>query len=168
MKTIVNKGACAVLHFFIFFFTSFYSHSQAQGNKSVSLEIGGNGIGFSGNFDMRFKKTENGLGFRAGIGIYPGTDLNSAFVTFPLGINHLLGKGPHHLESGLGVTILPAIKAFKEDELKASGVLIIPSIGYRYAKRGKGFQGRLFVSPLIAPNEWAGLFYFGLSGGFKF
>src|SRR5262245_13870925 len=102
---------------FLTLFLFFCHGTFVQGNKSVFLEIFGNGIVFSANYDMRFAKKENGFGFRAGLVFYPATIFNSSFLTLPIGVNHLAGKGPHHLESGLGVTFIPGgIKAFGEDE----------------------------------------------------
>ncbi len=150
------------LTFLLFFCTATF----AQGNKSVFLEIFGNGIGFSANYDMRFAKKENGFGFRAGIGIYPETFVNSSFITLPIGINHLAGKAPHHLETGLGVTFIPGgIEAFGEDEIAVNGIMFVPSIGYRYARKTRGFQGRIFFSPWIGEDFVA---VGGFSLGYKF
>jgi len=140
--------------------------SFGQANKSVFFELLGNGIGISANFDSRITNSAKGFGFRAGIGLYPGTIFNAPFVTFPLGLNHLVGKGPHYLESGVGVTVIPGIKVFWNDEVRAKSVLFIPSAGYRYARKNKGFQGRIFVSPWI--GESGVIFIGGLSAGFSF
>ncbi len=140
--------------------------SSAQGNKSVFVELFGNGIGFSANYDMRFAKKENGFGFRAGLGFYPETFFNESFVTLPIGVNHLAGKGPHHLESGLGVTFIPGgIDVFGDDEFSVNGIIFVPSIGYRYARKIKGFQARIFFSPWIAEDIQA---MGGISLGYKF
>jgi len=139
---------------------------MAQGNKSVFVEFFGNGLGISANFDCRFSKKENGLGFRAGIGYMPPTFFSNGFATFPIGINHLLGKGPHYLESGIGVTIIPGVTVFGDNEFRTSGIIYMPSLGYRYARNVKGFQGRIFASPMVAEGEFQ--FFYGLSGGFKF
>ena len=86
--------------------------SKAQGHQSVYLELGGNGLFISGNFDARFTKKENGFGFRMGLGMFPATIFNSTFITIPVGLNHLAGKAPHHLESGMGLQIsFPGIRA---------------------------------------------------------
>ncbi len=123
---------------------------NAQRGKSVFVELLGNGLGFSANFDSRFRATANGFGFRAGIGFFPGTIFNAGFATIPIGLNHLAGKGPHHLESGAGVTFLPdGISVFGSDDWKVNGVLFVPSLGYRYAKQDGGFQGRLAFTPWI-------------------
>ena len=70
--------------------------SNAQ-NKAVYGELGGNGLVFSANYDMRFKG-ESGFGFRAGVGFAAVDGLT--IITFPVGLNWLSGKGPHHFEVG--------------------------------------------------------------------
>ena len=145
----------------------------AQGNKSFFFELRGNGILFSVNYDARFTKNENGFGFRAGIGIVPGSGSDNdfftttSFLTVPLGINYLLGRGPSYLELGAGATYVSgSVSLFGSDNEKASGVGFVPSIGYRYAKLGKGFQGRAFISPIIGSG--GGVFWGGISIGYKF
>ncbi len=151
----------------------------AQGNKSVFLELGGNGLGFSVNFDARFTKVEKGLGFRTGIGFFPGVrignDSSAIFAwptifSFPVGLNYLVGKAPHYFEGGLGVTYLYAKGNFAffflEGEDMLSTFMFIPSAGYRFAKPGKSFQGRAFISPCIYSGGVS--FYGGFSAGIKF
>ena len=152
----------------------------AQGNKSVFFELGGNGLFLSANFDSRFTKKENGFGFRAGIGFVPAFNGDGlifpqtpAFLTIPIGVNHLLGRGPHYLESGLGFTYIYTSGTITYDfwgyseDVSGSAIGFIPSIGYRYAQIGPGrFQGRIFVCPAIGSG---GVVLFGgLSAGFKF
>ncbi len=151
----------------------------AQGNKSVFLEFGGNGLGISVNYDARFTKVEKGLGFRAGIGLFPGVrignDTSALFAwptifTIPVGLNYLAGKAPHYFEAGLGATYFYAKGNFAffflEGEDKLSTFMFIPSAGYRFAKTGKSFQGRAFISPYINSN--GATFFAGVSVGFKF
>lgn len=152
---------------------------MSQGNKSVFLELGGNGLGFSANYDARFKKDEKGLGFRAGVGIFPGVKAADNDITIfswptiyaiPFGLNYLAGKAPNYLEAGLGATYLYGKGHFTFFFLGTDGTLstlvVIPSAGYRYAKMGKSFQGRIFISPFIFSGGVG--FFGGLSGGFKF
>jgi hypothetical protein len=149
---------------------------KAQKSKSVFLEVGGNGGTFSVNFDSRLNTTEKGWGYRAGIGFIPPSyeffDSRPTIWTIPLGLNYLIGGGRHYLETGLGVTpyffngttTTDIWGIYRHD--KGAGVLFIPSAGYRYAPPGKAFQGRLFVSPVIAAGGTS--FYWGFSGGYKF
>jgi hypothetical protein len=135
-------------------------------NKAVYGELGGNGLVFSANYDMRFTKTENGFGFRVGVGFAGGTDVS--VFTFPLGLNYLTGKGAHHMEIGIGVTPLTAtFDLFEDENAKGSTTFIMPTLGYRYGKVGKGFVGRIYVGPVIVGG---GVFFpwGGISAGIKF
>lgn len=151
----------------------------AQGNKSVFLELGGNGLGFSANFDSRFTKAEKGLGFRAGVGIFPGAKAGDngitlfswpTIVSIPVGLNYLAGKAPNYLEAGLGASYFHAKGNFTFFFIGTEGtlntVVFVPSIGYRYARLGKSFQGRIFISPYVGSGGAS--FYGGVSAGFKF
>lgn len=144
----------------------FAGTANAQpGAKSVFGEIGGNGLFFSGNFDMRFKG-EKGIGFRAGLGLFAAEGVS--VITFPFGLNHLIGNAPHYLELGFGVTpVTASVDFFGDDTETGSTIFILPTAGYRYAKAGKGFQGRIYVGPVIVE----GAFFFpwgGVSVGYKF
>jgi hypothetical protein len=152
---------------------------MSQGNKSVFLEVGGNGLGISVNYDARFAKVEKGLGFRAGIGFFPGVRIGGdnstlfawpTILSIPIGLNYLIGKAPNYFEAGLGATYFYAKGHFTffflgTDETLSTFVFI-PSAGYRFAKPGKSFQGRVFISPYIGSGEIS--LYGGVSCGFKF
>jgi len=153
------------LLFTVFLLMSHFIFAQT---RSLFLEFGGNGCGLSANFDSRFGKKANGFGYRVGIGFSPkfgkvAEDVISLPVDFtiPIGINHLAGKGPHYFESGLGLTFISGSEIGRGSEL-----FFIPGIGYRYAKIGKGFQGRFVTTPLIGHGGVT--FYLGASVGFKF
>ena len=65
--------------------------------SQVQLELFGPGSLFSINFDSRFSKKENGLGFRIVLGGEPlnvlGKSCNSGgLMALPAGINYLIGK----------------------------------------------------------------------------
>jgi len=147
------------------------SFVYSQANKSVFFEAGANGFGFSGNFDARFAKKENGFGFRAGIGFFPGIGSDdvisfSTIFTLPAGINYLAGKGPNYFEAGLGGTYFSGSVTLFNESGRGSGFAFVPSAGYRYAKVGGGFQGRFVISPIIGSG--GGFFYLGGSVGFTF
>jgi hypothetical protein len=167
---------------FIFLFIVFSLSANlclSQGSKSAFLELGGNGLGFSANFDARFKKEDKGLGFRAGIGFFPGVRAGDNSVTIfswptilsvPVGINYLAGKAPNYFEAGLGTTYLYAKGHFTFFFFGTDGTLrqlvFIPSAGYRYAKPGRSFQFRISITPYIFSGGTA--FYGGISVGYKF
>jgi len=156
------------------------SAAMAQANKSVFFEIGGNGLGFSANFDSRFTKSEKGFGFRAGVGFLPPTHSETDIIypstpfmlTVPLAINHLAGKAPNYFESGIGITyvytsgnVSSEFWGYSEDAT-GSSLAFVPSVGYRHAKTGKAFQWRAVISPVI--GQGGATFWMGLSLGYKF
>ncbi len=72
----------------------------------VYVGLGGAAIGLSVNYDRRFNKKVDGLGFNGGIGFSIG-EPRYKYTTIPLGINYLVGntqKG-RYLEIGLSETI---------------------------------------------------------------
>lgn len=142
-----------------------YGEAGAQGNKAFYGELGGNGLVFSANYDMRFSKSDNGLGFRAGLG-FAGVSGLSIF-TFPVGLNYISGKGEHHMEASFCVTPLTGTTTIFGNRATGSTVFYMPSLGYRYGKPGKGFVGRVVVGPIITGDAvifpWG-----GLSAGIKF
>ena len=160
---------------------TFTSAINAQGNKSVFVELGGNGLVVSANFDSRFTNSEKGFGFRVGIGLIPAINAGDADIffpstpsalTIPIGVNHLAGNAPHYFESGLGLTyvhvsgtVSSKFWGYSED-VTGSAVGFVPSVGYRYAKEGKAFQGRIFLSPVISSGGAS--FWAGVSAGYKF
>ena len=141
----------------------------ASSAPNIFIELGGNGLFLSANYDQRFNKTGKGLGFRAGLGFVPGFGFGfgeiSTLFTIPVGLNYLVGNGPHHFEVGAGATYVSGnINVFGEDE-DASGVAFVPNVAYRYQKLGKGFTGRISISPLVGGGGMS--FYFGISGGIR-
>ena len=148
----------------------------ASHNQSLFLELGGNGLGFSANFDSRFKKSDKGLGYRIGIGLLPGVDAvvieTSTWFILPFGINYLAGKAPNYFEAGLGGTFVSGNAGDSFDEFfgesgreKFSTVAFVPSAGYRHAREGKSFTWRVFVSPFVTGG--GAFFWGGVSLGFK-
>ncbi len=74
--------------------------------QAFFVEAGGAGVVLSANYDRRFKKQTDGLGYRAGIGYSFNNSFK--FVTLPLGINYLAGnirKG-RFFEAGLNGTLI--------------------------------------------------------------
>ncbi len=138
--------------------------------KSVYAEIGGNGLFLSANYDFRFAKKQDGFGARAGVGFIPDLGFGVSAVTFPLGINYLLGKRASYLEAGMGVTILSVSASgdFLGNQVKGSTITaFVPSLGYRYQPIRNGFTARIFASPFISTDGEAE-FWAGLSAGYKF
>jgi len=125
--------------------------------QSVYGEIGGNGIVFSANYDVRFAKSQKGLGARIGIGGI------ATYLTIPIALNYLAGKAPNYFEGGLGVTY-----ATDASYTSDHGTAVVFSVGYRYQPLKNGFTARVILSPLVATNGDGFLFFGGVSLGYKF
>ncbi len=133
---------------------------------SAFIELGGNGIIVSANYDVRFSKTQNGFGGRVGFGAVTDILNPPTGLSIPIGINYLAGKKNHFLEVGLGATIytLKGLTLFTKN-VNRGGVIFVPSLGYRYQPLHNGFTFRIFASPLISQDA---TFWAGLSIGYKF
>lgn len=149
--------------------------------SQVQLEVLGPAGIFSLNFDSRFTKKENGIGFRIGLGGSPlglsgSESCNSGtMISLPAGLNYLVGKGPHLFEAGTGVVlaIISSTKVycpgfdsgfFSDDTAPYTYLLA----GYRYQPvKKKGTTFRIFVSPLFQ-NEFPVKFWGGISIGRRF
>ena len=145
------------------------------------MEVLGPGSLFSFNFDSRFAKKENGIGFRLGLGGSPlgllGESCNSGVqISLPAGVNYLIGQRCHFLElGGGGVLVMISAtkryciqqfkKIFFDDRTESYGYLLA---GYRLQPESKkGFTYRIFISPLFQ-NNFPLKFWGGVSIGKKF
>ncbi len=133
------------------------THMPSQRAQSVFGEIGGNGILFSANYDVRFANSQKGLGMRIGIGGLIDV------LTVPIALNYLSGKAPNYFEGGLGYTY-----ATLTDETSDHGSAIVFSAGYRYQPQKNGFTARVVLSPFVATDGEGFFFYGGVSVGYKF
>ena len=162
---------------------SAYSQHKISGNASqFQLEALGPGGLFTFNFDGRFAKKENGIGFRFGIGGTPlglfGYSCNRGFqLSIPLGLNYLIGKNKNLLEFGAGA--VPALVSgtkiyclsqpgsknyFFSDETGNYWYLLA---GYRYQPvRKKEMIYRFFISPLLQ-KDFPVKFWGGASIGLR-
>ncbi|CAN5291139.1 hypothetical protein BH20BAC1_BH20BAC1_28830 [soil metagenome] len=143
------------------------------------MEILGPGSLFSLNYDRRFSKRENGIGFRMGIGGstlgFFGKSCNSGSqIRLPIGLNYLFGKQDHYLEIGGGIVpnIIAATKSYCPD-LKptffgdATETFEYILAGYRCQPgKKKGMTYRVFISPLFQKGFDVKL-WGGLSIGYK-
>ena len=119
---------------------------------SIYVELGGNSIFYSLNYDYLFSLSENGkLAVGAGLeyltmGSYDNSyaPLSKSFLLVTPAVNLLLGKKSHHLEVGMSAIYFS-----------------IPSarIGYRYQPAKGGFLFRIGYTPIILamPLHWGGL-----------
>ncbi len=140
--------------------------------KSVYFELGGAGLATI-NYDMRFKKTDDGLGFKAGIGGFRVDDVSALFV--PVGLNYLFSKDQrNYFEVGAGVTFVSTRERVYYDyytglpsDNKFSTTFGHAFFGYRLQPRDGGFLFRAGLTPVFYRGGFIP-YWAGVSFGYKF
>lgn len=127
--------------------------------QAFFANIGGPALLISVNYDRRFKKRTDGLGFNIGVNITPIGTYGIGIYT--LGINHLFGnnKKGKFLETGINYTLVSP---------KSNKNYGFPSltIGYRSQPVNGGRFFAVGISPLLIKNNFFPLPY--VSVGFNF
>lgn len=134
--------------------------------SQLYFELGGAGVIYSFNYDGRFSKYENGLGFRVGIG---GASIEGdGYIAVPVQINYLAGTKGKYIEIGAGATYAPGLYLF--DDLNDNNVYGTMTIGFRKQPVGrKGFTFRAAFMPLIGFSSGGSFLPFaGVSWGYRF
>lgn len=149
--------------------------SQAQGVETkmgtsasasqLYFEAGGSAVIYSLNFDSRFGKKENGLGFRVGAG--GASSDGTGYLAIPLQLNYLLGENGKYLELGAGATYVNVSgdDFFFDSESTAVANLVIGFRSQPFAK--KGITWRVAFTPFIGGGVGFAPFA-GASIGFRF
>lgn len=135
--------------------------------QNIFVELGGQGLLFTANYDTRFSNRRDGLGGRAGIG-YVAIDGDNA-TTVPLSLNYLLGKGKHFFEMGLGATLIATggnenSIVFNDNQSNIIGTM---SFSYRLQPSDGGFSLRAGLTPVFNKDFFIP-YYAGLSLGYSF
>ncbi|MEO6734386.1 MAG: hypothetical protein ABIN01_24410 [Ferruginibacter sp.] len=142
------------------------AHAQTPA-KSFYFELGGAGLA-SINYDMRFQKKEDGLGFKVGVGGFKVEGTGALFV--PVGLNYLLGKdGRNYFEIGLGVTFVSITEDYyySDDEDQFSTTFGHAFFGYRMQPKNGGFLFRAGITPVFNKDGFVP-YWAGISFGYKF
>lgn len=128
----------------------------------IYVGLGGPAIGLSINYDRRFKKRVDGLGYNGGIGFRIGRN-NLSYTSIPLGVNYLLGNANNakYLEVGLSQTILfmgntnsanyITTYILGDTKLYAGKAYTFTNliIGYRNQPNEGGFNFRIGLNPVL-------------------
>ena len=134
------------------------SSSEYSGTKNTFfVELLGNGLIFSANYDVRLA---NKFGARVGIGYVGDTGGGGGILTVPIMGNVLLGKNGKYFEIGGGVTFLSGTgEIFNTSD--ASTVLGTFSFMYRRQPEDGGFMWKIGLTPFIAEGifvpYWGGV-----------
>ena len=134
--------------------------------QAVYFGIGGSGPIFSVNYDRRFAKKLNGLGFTAGLGFFGQT--GASIFSIPASINYLFGPKNHFLELAAGATFLSAsFDAFDTNNNESESLFMgHVNLGYRYQPATGGFFARTGISPLFVSGGYITSYYLGLGYSF--
>jgi opacity protein-like surface antigen len=134
--------------------------------SQIYLEVGGSAAIYSLNFDSRFKKQENGLGFRIGAGGAGGS--GSGYFAVPAQLNYLLGENGKYLELGAGATFLHVTGDddffFDNSASSLQGNLVVGFRSQPFAK--KGITWRVAFTPFVGSEGF--LPFGGASIGYRF
>jgi hypothetical protein len=134
--------------------------STFDGSKNAFfVELLGNGLLFSANYDVR---VANKFGVRAGIGYFGSTDGDGGILTVPAMGNFLLGKNGRYFEVGAGITF---VKISGTDDIfdtdKSSSVFGTLSFMYRRQPVDGGFMWKIGLTPILAEGVfipyWGGV-----------
>lgn len=129
--------------------------------QNIYMELGGQGLVFTANYDTRFSNKRNGLGGRIGIGAIGGGGDN--LITIPVSLNYLLGEGKNLFEIGLGATYANA--SFLDSN--GSTVFGTMSFMYRLQPIKSGFSFRGGFTPIFNADAFIP-YYAGISLGYTF
>jgi len=161
--------AFAVLLLFLSVNVQAQENSRERG-RGVFVEILGNGLIGSINYDQRFEKRFDGLGFKGGISYFAFN--GSSVAAFPFGLYYLLGKDGKYFEVGLGGTYLRFADrsntfSVGDERTFGSGIAGNMVFGYRREPVDGGFLFRASMTPIFGSGTFLP-FYFGISLGYAF
>ena len=160
MKLRYGNILLSIFFFLIIFVSINFCQSLNKKSNTLYLEIGGNNVFYSVNYEKEIIKN---LNTRIGISIMPITEYSNSgkhsnsklFVT--LMPNYFINiKGNHFVELGGGIsygleTFFPAI-----------------TVGYRYMPNVNGILFKLSFTPLLDKEIFDVFPWFGLGVGIKF
>jgi|AntRauTorcE11897_2_1112592.scaffolds.fasta_scaffold01801_8 hypothetical protein len=145
------------------------NNAKKENNERIKnviyLELGGNGVGYSFNYERRLGGRFWG---RIGASYFPDAFLDLA--TVPLGVSYLFGKNSSFLELGLGTTLAYAESEglFDSQDEQVFGAALNATIGHRLQPPGSSFFWRIAFTPLFSPVAGKFLPTGGLSLGYSF
>jgi hypothetical protein len=130
--------------------------------NAAYAEVGGQGILFSLNYDVRLNHTVAGPGLRVGLGYGVSTD--PSYFSVPVGVNWLFGNyRGHYLELGAGMTYVSISNVAPGDSISFANkewhgdqrlFLATTVIGYRYQPEVSHFHFRAGFSPQFGKAVW--------------
>ena len=136
-------------------------YDQKVAKNAVYLELGGNGLIYTINYD---RMIGNKFNVRAGIETYGAFSQNgegSGVIVLPVMVNYLAGQGNNRLELGLGKLFSQINLDFGDDSRfsRFSDNTYTATIGFRHQPRNGGLLFRVGLTPIIGREltfMWAG------------
>ncbi len=116
---------------------------EQKANNSVYIELGGNGLYYSVNYERILLRTGfANYALRGGMSFFK-MNTNRNIFSWPLELNVIFGQKKSHIEFAPGYTLI------HESELGENhfGSILFLRIGYRYQKSTKGFIFRVGFTP---------------------
>lgn len=163
-KTLISRLSVFLLACFISL--SAYAQRDLPGassdfsRHSVFLELGGNALAYSLNYDYRFAECVSARGGFTYLGgsLFGGS---GSILLLPLMANYLTGSGSSHLEVGIGTILGSAGAGFRNLDENVSGIVgFTGTLGYRLQPRDGGFHFRIGFTPAYVAGfflPWAGI-----------
>ncbi len=154
-------------------------------HKNITVELLGSSVLTGAAFDMRLQPGRmDGLGFKAGVGgLFLSAEIEDeggvrdgsvGLVTFPLEINHIVGKRRSGFVSGVGLLPVYGSANYTDEDTKirADGFTLAGAylnIGYRHQPLTTGVTFHVNWNPMLVRGAgfipgWIGL---GVGIGFK-
>ncbi|MDO3696059.1 hypothetical protein QVZ41_14495 [Wenyingzhuangia sp. chi5] len=139
---------------FLFIISYFNSYCQ-KNNSNIFIELGGNAITYSVNYEKIIKQIKNhNLAIRIGGSYFKKKGQNN-IIGIPIGVNLITNNNKnHHLDLGAGVSyskgFIQSGTVNNNEWDSYEELFFIPSIGYRYDKLKKGINFRIAYTPLIS------------------
>lgn len=138
--------------------------ASAQARNAAYVEIGGNGIVPTVNYERRFTERVAGrIGFAFIASMESDGDRDTTFAV-PLVVNYISHpQRNHHFETGAGLLfVVGDAQEFApgDDDEEISNLALTGLIGYRYQKPARGFVFRAGITPFFYDGDfapWAGI-----------
>ncbi|HEX2202866.1 MAG TPA: hypothetical protein VHG91_06200 [Longimicrobium sp.] len=142
--------------------------APAYVKNAIYVELGGNALLFSVNYDRRIGDWAGRVGVQfLGAGYDDEGDDDTSVLVVPVTVSYLAGRGNGRAEIGLGVGISRGNLDFGSlGEADIDGVYGTGILGYRYQRPEGGLLVRAGFTPVLIDEEfWP---WFGFSVGFGF
>ena len=136
------------------------SSTESYNMKAIYFEILGNAFAYSFNFDMRFTRSDRGIGGRIGIG-YTDFPEGDSLLTVPVMINYLLGKNSKYLEVAAGIVYVNGEHFLNKLGSTDDVIYGTFTFAFRYQPVDNGFFFKAGLTPVLGREGfipyWAGL-----------